>query len=737
MNQDAPARQPLPDDVQPRPDQLATGGTPDSDTGSAPVHSFTPRFHHSTPSIPDHELLRCIGGGSYGEVWLARNVLGDYRAVKVIYRDRFEHDRPYDREFEGIQKFEPISRLHESQVEILHVGRNEQAGYFYYVMELADDAAENPKSEIRNPKETPSTSDKKPSSNETLRASEFGIPSTFGIRNSDLYIPHTLKLDLYRRGRLSADECIRIGLALTTALEHLHGHGLVHRDVKPSNIIFVGGVPKLADIGLVASMDATMSFVGTSGFLPPEGPGTPQADIYSLGKVLYEMSMGRDRQEFPKLPANLAEFDDPPCLLELNAVILKACHRDPRQRYQSSQAMAADLAVLQSGKSVRRQRSMKRRLVLGTKVLLLALTALGLVVIGGYLLRGSRHSLASQHKRVENPEVASLCKLGRFHYCTISEEGYAKAMECFNKALEIDPNSVEAYASIADLCNVASPSRFLRPKEAEAKLRWARDKLLAIDSRLAEGHAVQGCISHVYDWNPYAAEKECRLALELNPELLKAHVWYGRYLLVSGKFDEARQEFKKAQQLDPTRYGLAVYIGLPSFFSHDYDGALELFKKAIEVVPSLDWAYQMIGRANEEKGDYSAAIEAFQKAELVQNGKPEVVSQKYDELRAAYEKSGQDGYWRKSLEIELAAQSDWPWLHALDIAAIYARLDDKEEAFAWLNKAFLEKSYYHLWLNVDPRWDNIRSDPRFVAMLKRMGLDIAAGRRAKLLVEAP
>src|SRR5438046_9504367 len=151
MNQDAPARQPLPDDVQPRPDQLATGGTPDSDTGSAPLHSFPPRFHHSTPSIPDHELLRCIGGGSYGEVWLARNVLGDYRAVKVIYRDRFEHDRPYDREFEGIQKFEPISRLHESQVDILHVGRNDGAGYFYYVMELADDAGAIPNDECQSP----------------------------------------------------------------------------------------------------------------------------------------------------------------------------------------------------------------------------------------------------------------------------------------------------------------------------------------------------------------------------------------------------------------------------------------------------------------------------------------------------------------------------------------------------------------------------------------------------------
>src|SRR5436190_19872593 len=98
------------------------------------------------PNIPDHELLRCIGQGSYGEVWLARNVLGEFRAVKVIYRKTFEHDRPYDREFEGIQKFEPISRQHDSQVDILHVGRNDEAGYFYYVMELADDAAENPKS---------------------------------------------------------------------------------------------------------------------------------------------------------------------------------------------------------------------------------------------------------------------------------------------------------------------------------------------------------------------------------------------------------------------------------------------------------------------------------------------------------------------------------------------------------------------------------------------------------------
>src|SRR5439155_14517365 len=140
------------------------------------------------PQIPDHELLRCVGQGSYGEVWLARNVLGDYRAVKVIYRDKFEHERPYEREFEGIQKFEPISRLHDSQVDILHVGRNDAAGYFYYVMELADDAGAMPNAESRSPKEARNPHDKSDGVAGKLRASGFDVPSSFDIRHSDLYI---------------------------------------------------------------------------------------------------------------------------------------------------------------------------------------------------------------------------------------------------------------------------------------------------------------------------------------------------------------------------------------------------------------------------------------------------------------------------------------------------------------------------------------------------------------------
>jgi len=105
------------------------------------------------PTIPDHTVVCRIGGGSYGEVWLARSVLGELRAVKVISRSRFNDERPFQREFEGIQRFEPISRSHPSQLAILHVGKNDDAGCFYYVMELAD-ATPNPNDECRNPKET-------------------------------------------------------------------------------------------------------------------------------------------------------------------------------------------------------------------------------------------------------------------------------------------------------------------------------------------------------------------------------------------------------------------------------------------------------------------------------------------------------------------------------------------------------------------------------------------------------
>jgi WD40 repeat protein len=296
-------------------------------------------------SIPDHELLRCIGRGSYGEVWLARNMMGIYRAIKIVYSNSFSDSRPFERELSGIHKFEPISRSHEGFIDVLHVGINRELGYFYYVMELGDDRFTGQKI------------------------------------SPEHYQPKTLGARIVSQQKLSFQECLELGLALSQALAELHKHGLVHRDVKPSNIIFVNGVPKLADIGLVAEVKDDQSYVGTAGFIPPEGPGTAQADIYGLGKVLYEASTGRDRHDFPQLPLELDNCSDRNLFLELNEVVLHACKKNLTQRYQSAWHMHADLLVLANGKSVKRLKVLERRLSNLKRVASVSVLALALVAI--------------------------------------------------------------------------------------------------------------------------------------------------------------------------------------------------------------------------------------------------------------------------------------------------------------------------------------------------------------------
>lgn len=279
-------------------------------------------------SIPGHRLLRCIGSGSYGEVWLARDPVGIYRAVKIVYRKAFKHQRPFEREWSGIRNFQRVA--HEGFIGVLADDFNQEEGYFYYVMDLADDRHSGQAVDPEN------------------------------------YSPRTLAREILVRGRLPVRECLQLGLTLSRALAELHKHGLVHRDLKPSNIIFVGGEPKLADIGLVTGVEEARSYVGTEGFIPPEGPGTPQADLYGLGKVLYEAGTGKDRHEFPELPTFLDRLPDQDTYLELNEVILRACKTQPGQRYQSAEEMHGDLLLVAEGKSVRR-RNRRARLVANCK----------------------------------------------------------------------------------------------------------------------------------------------------------------------------------------------------------------------------------------------------------------------------------------------------------------------------------------------------------------------------------
>jgi CHASE2 domain-containing sensor protein len=276
------------------------------------------------PDAPDYELFhRPFGHGAYGKVWLARNAIGQWQALKTVYLAKFgSNASPYEREFAGIRRYKPISHKHPSLLRVDFISKKKSAGYFYYVMELGD----------------------------SLKPGWEENPST--------YIPRDL--DRVRKQaegrRLPPLECVRIGLSLAEALDFLHRQGLTHRDIKPQNIIFVNGQPKLGDVGLVADLvpdGKEPTYVGTPGYMPPppEAPGTPQADIYGLGMLIYVILTGREAELFPELATTLLEKAKPPDFRLVNAIILKACQPDRAQRFASAEAMAVSLREAQAALS--------------------------------------------------------------------------------------------------------------------------------------------------------------------------------------------------------------------------------------------------------------------------------------------------------------------------------------------------------------------------------------------------
>jgi len=683
---------------------------------SASVGSQTP--HHGLPQVPDHELLRKIGDGSYGEVWLALNAVGTLRAIKIVHRKTFWSDHPFEREFKGIQKFEPISRSHEGLVDVLQIGRGD--GYFYYVMELADPVGEAGEKVGKWESESKTTA--------SSPRTNLIDPATYSPRtlaNPLLPPAHFPTFPPAFRTRLPPAECIRIGLALTDALAHLHRHGLVHRDIKPANIIFVGGVPKLADIGLVAEVSEARSYVGTEGFIPPEGPGTPQADLYSLGKLLYEISTGQDRHAFPALPSDLAEQNEVAQLVELNAILLKACQPGPRERYQRAEEMQADLVLLQRGKSVKHKRTVEHRWAVGKKSALVTASAALILVVAYLLVQAvSQRRLPKSHfssdrvplmQGTTNVLAWNLYQEGLYSSRKRTPEGIQAGIDKFQRAARLDPRFALPHAGLFEMYVAQANNLNEPPLDLGAKLRASAQALKELDNNLAETHTAQAWVK-TEEWNWAEAEREYQQAIQINPDYALAHAQYGFWLSNWGRARESRQELLRADEIDPTFPFFKKNLGHPYFVERDFTNALVYYRKSLELEPVYPLGHYWAGRAYQAAGDIPHAIDEFEQWQNLVNSEPDKAKRDFQSLRLAYAAAGARGYWLRRLELANASSRTNTYF----LAEIHANLGDLDATFEWLEKAYAERNQME-YLIFDEWWDPFRGDPRFKALLKRVG----------------
>ena len=332
------------------------------------------------------------------------------------------------------------------------------------------------------------------------------------------------------------------------------------------------------------------------------------------------------------------------------------------------------------------------------------------------LTGADKKQLTKRH--TENAEAYQLYLKGRYYAGKYTPEGTKKAIAYFDSAIALDPNYALAYDGLA-YCYYAS-DWFGPPKKNFAKGRALVEKALEIDPALAEAHVSLGLLVAWLDYDWPGAEREFKRAFELNANYPPAHLWYGYYLMGLGNFDQSIAEIKRAIELDPLSAEANTCLGIALLDGHRYDEALQQLRTTVEAEPDYWLAHLYFARALEKKGELSAAIAELKKTMLIEGAPAEVVSA----LGYAYAVSGNKAEAEKII-LQLKEQSEQSkqfYVPAYGIATIYAGLGDKERAFAYLEKEYANGAFYLNYLKVDPEVDNLRSDPRFADLLRRVRL---------------
>jgi len=317
----------------------------------------------------------------------------------------------------------------------------------------------------------------------------------------------------------------------------------------------------------------------------------------------------------------------------------------------------------------------------------------------------------------KNQEAYNLYLKGRYFHNDRTEEGFRKAIEYFNQAIELDPAYALAYVGLADSYILLGEWEISPPKEVYPKAKTAVLKALEIDELLSEAHCALAMIKRDYDWDWDGAEKEFKRAIELNPNYPTAHQWYAEYLSCMARHEEAIEEIGIAQELDPLSLIITSTAGILHYDAREYDKGIEQCKKVLDLDSAYSPAHNYLALNYIQKGIYEEAIVELNKA-LGLGGGANLKAY----LACAYALAGERAEAQKIFD-DLKRMSHQEFVSPFYYAIYYFVIGENDQGFKHLDKAFEKRHYSMLFIKNDPWFDGIRSDPRFKALLKKMKLE--------------
>jgi len=316
------------------------------------------------------------------------------------------------------------------------------------------------------------------------------------------------------------------------------------------------------------------------------------------------------------------------------------------------------------------------------------------------------------------PEAYEFYLMGRYCWNKRTADGYEKAIQFFQRALEVQPDYARAYAGLADSIAFlgAWQKRGLSRAQTMALARSNAQRALQLDDNLAEAHASLASISYLYDWNWPVAENEFRRAIELNPNYASAHHWYAYYCFSRNRVDEGLREIRLAQQLDPQSLIIQSDAGQLLYWARRYDEAIVQERRVLEMDENLAWPHRFLGLSYFAKQQYPEAIQELQSNVRLSGGNSADMAL----LGMVYARTGHVAEARKELE-NIRALPEERYKSVPELAWLLAALDQTDEAYEWLDKSLPDRPALRS-LHLLPYLDPLRSDPRFHALQSRVGL---------------